>query len=194
MPARGGPTAPYQHVSSDGAAGLEGKKRPYYATTDSYVLPERICAEAAVWRVTAASSATTHPGSHPVCRRPTHRGAGVVQGVKVERPAGRTTLTPWAATARLCLGRRRTGWEHPAHATLGRHSRTAPPPSRSLSAPAGGCSDRGRFSTVIDSCPGSGHVGARRRSAGGAGRRQERRPRRSREARPAERSAAALNQ
>src|SRR4051812_48645593 len=28
-------------------------------------------------------------------------GAGVVQGVKVERPAGRTTLTPWAATARL---------------------------------------------------------------------------------------------
>lgn len=33
-------------------------------------------------------------------------------------------------------------------------------------------------------------VGARRRSAGGAGRRQERRPERSREARPAERSAA----
>ncbi len=80
-------------------------------------------------------NATDFLGSHPVCRRPTHRGAGVVQGVKVERPAGRTTLTPWAAPARLCLGRRQTGWGHPTHATLGRHSRTAPPPSRSLSAP-----------------------------------------------------------
>lgn len=35
----------------------------------------------------------------------------MVQGVKVERATVRTTLTPWAATARLCLGRRRTGWE-----------------------------------------------------------------------------------
>lgn len=54
---------------------------------------------------------TTHPGSHPVRLRPTHRGAVVVQGVKVERATVRTTLTPWAATARLCLGRRWSGWE-----------------------------------------------------------------------------------
>lgn len=40
----------------------------------------------------------------------------MVQGVKVERATVRTTLTPWAATARLCLGRRWTGWEpHYAH-------------------------------------------------------------------------------
>jgi len=48
--------------------------------------------------------------SHPVCRRPTHRGAGQGQGDKVERPAGRTTLSPWPWSARLCLGRRWTGW------------------------------------------------------------------------------------
>ena len=81
---------------------------------------------------------TTVPSSHPVRRRPTRRGAGVVQGVKVERATVQTNLTRWAATARLCLGRRQTGWELPAHATLGRRMRTAPPPSRSLSAPAGG--------------------------------------------------------
>lgn len=37
----------------------------------------------------------------------------MVQGVKVERATVRTTLTPWAAAARLCLGRWQTGWEHP---------------------------------------------------------------------------------
>ncbi|MFB7555498.1 tyrosine-type recombinase/integrase [Streptomyces brevispora] len=35
----------------------------------------------------------------------------MVQGVKVERATVRTTLTPWAATARLCLGRRWSAWE-----------------------------------------------------------------------------------
>lgn len=35
----------------------------------------------------------------------------MVQGVKVERATVRTTLTPWAATARLSLGRRWSGWE-----------------------------------------------------------------------------------
>jgi len=62
---------------------------------------------------------TAHPEAHPVCRRPTHRGAGVVPGVQVERATVRTTWTPGAASARLCLGRRRTGWEHHARA-LGR--------------------------------------------------------------------------
>ena len=75
-------------------------------------------------------SPTTHPSSHPVRRRPTHRGAGVVHGVQVERATVRTTWTPWAASARLCLGRWRTGWEHPAHATTDPQSGTAPPPSR----------------------------------------------------------------
>ncbi len=36
------------------------------------------------------------------------------------------------------LGRWQTGWELPSHAAARRHSRTAPPPSRSLSAPTGG--------------------------------------------------------
>jgi hypothetical protein len=40
----------------------------------------------------------------------------VVHGVQVERATVRTTWTPWAASARLCLGRWQTGWEHPAHA------------------------------------------------------------------------------
>jgi hypothetical protein len=60
---------------------------------------------------------TTHLSSHPVCRRPTHRGAGVVPGVQVERATVRTTWTPGAASARLCLGRWQAGWELPAHAT-----------------------------------------------------------------------------
>ena len=45
----------------------------------------------------------------PVCRRPTLRGAGQGQGVKVELPTGRTTFAPWPWSARLCLGRRWTG-------------------------------------------------------------------------------------
>jgi hypothetical protein len=41
----------------------------------------------------------------------------VVQGVKVERATVRTTLTPWAATARLAPGRWQPGWKlpHPSH-------------------------------------------------------------------------------
>ncbi len=73
---------------------------------------------------------TTLPSFHPVSRRPTHRGAGVVPGVQVERATVRTTWTPGAASARLCLGRWRTGWKHPAHTTTGPQSGTAPPPSR----------------------------------------------------------------
>lgn len=46
---------------------------------------------------------------HPVRRRPTLCGAGQVQGAKVERPTGRTTLASWTWSARLCLGRRWTG-------------------------------------------------------------------------------------
>lgn len=42
----------------------------------------------------------------------------MVQGVKVERATVRTTLTPWAATARLCLGRRWSGWEPTTLATI----------------------------------------------------------------------------
>jgi hypothetical protein len=40
----------------------------------------------------------------------------VVQGVKAERPTVRTTLTPWAASARLAPGRWQSGWKHPAPA------------------------------------------------------------------------------
>ncbi len=41
------------------------------------------------------ASATSHPSSHPVRRRPTHRGAGVVHGVQVER----ATTDPRPGTA-----------------------------------------------------------------------------------------------
>jgi hypothetical protein len=56
----------------------------------------------------------------------------VVQGVKVERATVRTTLTPWAATARLAPGRWQAGWElpHPAHderAVAGRASSISEP-------------------------------------------------------------------
>lgn len=37
----------------------------------------------------------------------------MAHGVQVERATVRTTWTPWATPARLCLGRRRTGWEPP---------------------------------------------------------------------------------
>lgn len=134
---------------------------------------------------------TTYPGSHPVCRRPTHRGAGVVHGVQVERATVRTTWTPWAASARLCLGRWQTGWELPAHATTRPALANGARPSRSLSAPAGGtalsvaalCSDR-LIPPGLSTC---GRASAQRARAG---RRQERGAQRSREARPAERSAA----
>ncbi|KAA6218813.1 hypothetical protein CP979_19390 [Streptomyces filamentosus] len=59
-------------------------------------------------------------------------------GVQVERATVRTTWTPGAVSARLCLGLRQTGWEPPPPQPTGRHPRTEPPPSRSLSAPAGG--------------------------------------------------------
>ena len=77
------------------------------------------------------------PRRHPVRRRPTHRGAGLAPGVQVERPTGRTTWTPGAKAARLCLGRRRTGWQPPQPNTTG--TRTPGPchPGR-RSAPAGG--------------------------------------------------------
>ncbi len=40
----------------------------------------------------------------------------MVHGVQVESAIVRTTWTPWAASARLCLGRWQTGWELSAHA------------------------------------------------------------------------------
>ncbi len=138
----------------------------------------------------SAPGPTTHPSSHPVRLRPTHRGAVVVQGVKVERATVRTTLTPWAATARLCLGRRWSGWEPPRRSPRsGRHSRAVPRPSRSLSAPAGGIVVKPRtwFSSHAQRAY---TAGARRRRQRRAGRRQERGRSQSREARPAERSAA----
>jgi hypothetical protein len=45
--------------------------------------------------------ATTRPPDHPVTVDPPMREAGLVPGVNVERPAGRTTLTPGARSARL---------------------------------------------------------------------------------------------
>ncbi len=105
---------------------------------------------------------TTLPSSHPVRRRPTHRGAGVVHGVQVERATVRTTWTPWAASARLCLGRRCTGWEHPAHATTDPQSEAAPPhPGAGRSPRRRHGLDRGPRYAVIDPCPRPIHVWAR---------------------------------
>lgn len=47
---------------------------------------------------------------------------------------------PPIPSAPFRLGRWQTGWEIPGPASHGRHLRTAPPPSRSLSAPAEGMS------------------------------------------------------
>jgi hypothetical protein len=97
---------------------------------------------------------TAHPSSHPVRRRPTHRGAGVVHGVQVERATVRTTWTPWAASARLCLGRWRTNESSPRTPlrTRGRIRRPLHPgagrsPTRRHRL------DRWPLSTVIDSWP-----------------------------------------
>jgi hypothetical protein len=76
----------------------------------------------------------------------------VVHGVQVERATVRTTWTPWAASARLCLGRWRTGWELPAHATTDPQSGTVPPPSRCRPIPRRRhCSDPRALCAVIDS-------------------------------------------
>jgi hypothetical protein len=94
------------------------------------------------------------PCFHPVRRRPTHRGAGVVHGVQVERATVRTTWTPWTASARLRLGRRWTGWKLPAHAPTNPQSATAPPPSRCRPVPRRRHRlDPGPRSAVIDSWP-----------------------------------------
>ncbi len=50
------------------------------------------------------------PPCHPVRRRPTHRGAGLPLLDKLERPTGRTSLASRGRSARLCLGRRWSGW------------------------------------------------------------------------------------
>jgi hypothetical protein len=69
----------------------------------------------------------------------------VVHGVQVERATVRTTWTPWAASARLCLGRRCAGWEPSTHATTDPQPGTAPPSSRCRPVPRRRHrSDRGR--------------------------------------------------
>lgn len=114
----------------------------------------------------------------------------MVQGVKVERATVRTTLTPWGDCSAL-PGSKVVGMGAPRRSPRsGRHSRTVPLPSRSLSAPAGGILLKSRV-LVLVSCPRAYPVvGARRRRQRRAGRRQERGRSQSREAHPAERSAA----
>lgn len=128
--------------SAEVARGLQNREdagsNPAGSALLSYpaCLPPTFCGHATAG-LRCPPQPTTHPSSHPVCRRPTHRGAGAVPGVQVERATVRTTWTPGAVSARLCLGRRQTGWESPPqHPTAG--TRARPPPSRSLSAPAGG--------------------------------------------------------
>jgi len=53
---------------------------------------------------TAILDRSAYLAGHPVCLRPIHRGADRAQGVKTQRPTGRTVLTLWARSARLCLG------------------------------------------------------------------------------------------
>ncbi|MER7959390.1 site-specific integrase [Streptomyces sp. NPDC096030] len=97
-------------------------------------------------------------------------------------------------SARLCLGRWQTGREFPtatphrpapAYGALAILEPEAPAGGMSVASGIGGRWGSTHALGPIPSCR-----GGRRRSGGGAGRRQERRPERSREARPAERSAA----
>jgi hypothetical protein len=144
-------------------------------------------------RACTLAQPTTYLNSHPVCRRPTHRGAGAVPGVQVERATVRTTWTPGAVSARLCLGRWQTGWEFPTATPHGRHPPAVPPPSRSLSAPAGGMSFTAvtvmRYSPCSPALFCRGRASAQRaRSGPKAGAQRDAEP----GARPAERSAAGL--
>jgi hypothetical protein len=83
------------------------------------------------------TSAHHLPSPIPSAVGPHFCGAGVVQGVKVERATVRTTLTPWVATARLARGDGRRDGSPPLTAT-NPPAPAGPCPSRSLSAPAGG--------------------------------------------------------
>lgn len=65
----------------------------------------------------ACATAHAPPNWSSRHRRPTHRGAGQAPRVKVERPAGRTTLARGAWSARLVLGRRRRDGQASTSAT-----------------------------------------------------------------------------
>ncbi len=126
---------------------------------------ENVDGVAACWVMSTVTSA--RPSFHPVRRRPTHRGAGVVHGVQVERATVRTTWTPWAASARLCLGRRRTGRKHSTRATTDPQPGTAPSPSRCRPIPRRRHrSDRGRSHAALDSLPSAAAMRAARAPAG----------------------------
>lgn len=134
------------------------------------------------------------PNSHPVCRRPTRmwsgRGAGRQGGARHctndldARCRGRS-----ACPGPMADGMGVPRLSHPRSALA-----SGAPAILEPEAPAGGMSvtdgTGGRWGLPHALGPIPSCRGGRRRSGGGAGRRQERRPERSREARPAERSAA----
>lgn len=138
---------------------------------------------------------TNLPRFHPVCLRPTRSASGPAPSGPCGAPHWTNDMDARGQGCLACLGRWQTGWKRPTPATTNPRPRTGPPPSRSRSAPAGGIPSD---SSPVGVCGRARlmppwaypHVGARRRSARGAGRRQERRAQRSREARPAKRSAA----
>lgn len=76
-------------------------------------------------------------------------------GVQVERATVRTTWTPWAASARLRLGRRWTGWEPPRTPQRTRTRERRPLHPGAGRSPAGG--------TVLT---GAAHCGARLMATG----------------------------
>lgn len=148
---------PFVHVVLDAVGHVFSCRRvPARLFWVNRVDPSALC----VRLVHSPSQPTTHPSSHPVCRRPTRSGAGAGPGVQVERATVRTTWTPGPVSARLCLGRRQTGWEPTTHATTGRQTHVEPPPSRSRSAPAGGM-----MSVPVSPPARALPAGARRRSA-----------------------------
>ncbi|MCI3153344.1 hypothetical protein ELQ39_16570 [Streptomyces sp. GB4-14] len=96
----------------------------------------------------------------------------MVQGVQVERATVRTTWTPWAASARLCLGRRWSGWEPPPDTPLRACRRPRCPlhPGAGRS-PAGGiiCDRRARCAVLASwppAQPTSGRASAQRGRSG----------------------------
>jgi hypothetical protein len=81
--------------------------------------------------------ATAPPAGSSLCRRPPVREVGQAPGVKVERPAGRTTFAPgaWSAWLRLGVGR---GDDPASTSTTGNRAPRAAQGHPRAGAPAGG--------------------------------------------------------
>lgn len=99
---------------------------------------------------------------HPVCRRPTHRGAGQGQGDKVERPTGRTALSPGPGLlGSAWVGGWRDGIPPPTNRTLRQlHLGVVWPPPEAKLLSAGAPADAGACAASRPSASGAARLRA----------------------------------